>query len=158
MGADAKVHARGDHEVSELADISYEEERRRAKQEQLERYSFKELEAELYRWGKWWTRHCEDTGHRSMTAEEAFRRGSGGGSAGHAILCLDWPTEAYATHMRILRLPEIQRDVIQLRYAICVKEDGGLWERKDWCRVYGISEDNFRKILERARHAIQGLI
>jgi hypothetical protein len=143
--------------MSALPDFGYEAYRAEQQRKLAERLEFKAMERELYRWGKWRIREWENSGHRNMTPEYAASHGGGGGQLGHRILCLDWPDDVYATHMRINRLPEIEQDVIGLKYAICVKEDGDLWSRKEWCAIYGVSEDNFRKHLERARKKIQGL-
>lgn len=122
--------------------------------EYLERKAF---EREMYKWGKWCVKEWERSGHPSMTVEYRASHGGGGGVLGHRILILEWPSDVLATHGRVLRLQEVEQDVVGLKYAICVKDDGNLWKREEWCLVYGISEDNFRQILSRAKKKIQGL-
>ena len=144
--------------MSALPDFGYEAYRAQQQARLQAKLEFKALERELYRWGRWVVKHFSHTGHPNMTPEHRASHGGGGGMLGHRILCLEWPDDVYATHHRVLMLSEIEQDVIELKYAICVNEvNGHLWTKADWCQRYGISEDNFRKHLERARKRIQGL-
>jgi hypothetical protein len=67
------------------------------------------------------------------------------------------PTGVYATHMRVLRLTEGEREAVCLYFAVQVKDDGTLWTVDEKCRIYGIKEESLRRRLSRARYKILGI-
>lgn len=125
--------------------------------EELERYERKALKAELNRWGRWLETHYMSKGYRTMDTIVAAMMGRGGGNAGHVILCLDMPTDIYATHGRVLRLPEHEQDAILIKFAVKLKPDGQLWTDRELCLTAGIDLESFQKRVNRALRRIQGL-
>jgi len=124
---------------------------------QLERYERAQLERELNQWGRWIEGHYDYKGYPSIDIIERARIGSGGGSQGHKILCLDMPAGIYATHARVLRLPEAEQDAILIRYCVKIKDDGTFWTITDLCIRAGIKLQSFNQRLWRARQRIMGL-
>lgn len=122
--------------------------------ERLERSA---LEGELNRWGKWLETHSEFEGYPGVNILIAFIGGGGGGIPGHRILCLDMPTDIYATHGRVIRLPEAEQEAVWLKYVTRLKPDGTLWTVRERCVKADISEDAFHQRLSRARSRILGL-
>lgn len=129
--------------------------------EQIRTYDYYErrgLEAELHRWGRWIVKREEYNAFPNCSNTEAARVGNGGGIPEHRILCLDMPTDVYATHMRIwTALTGEERDVIYVRYAFKVNEDGSISDRRIMCQQIGLSPEAFRKRLQRAKTKILGL-
>lgn len=123
----------------------------------LDNVTRKAIDCELNRWGKWIERHADYTGHPSINFLVAQLYGAGGGIAGHRILCLDMPDAVYATHMRVLRLTESEREAVYLYFAVQVKDDGTLWTVAEKSRIYGIKEESLRRRLARARYKILGV-
>lgn len=115
------------------------------------------VDGELNRWGRWIERHADYEGFPAVNSLVAALQGAGGGQPGHRILCLDMPDNIYATHGRILRLSEREREAVYLFYAVKLKPDGTLWTVTEKCRIYGIQEDSMRRRVSRARHRILGL-
>jgi hypothetical protein len=126
-------------------------------QPSMDRMMRQAIDGELNRWGRWIERHADYTGHPSVNFLVAALHGRGGGSPGHRILCLDMPDHIYATHGRVLRLPEGEQEAIYLLFAVQVKEDGTLWSVEEKCRIYGIQEASMRRRIARARYRILGL-
>jgi hypothetical protein len=123
----------------------------------MDRLTRQAIDGELNRWGRWIERHADYTGHPSVNCLVAQLYGAGGGTPGHRILCLDMPDHIYATHGRVLRLPEAEKEAVYLFFAIRVKEDGTLWTVTERCRMAGIQEDSMRRRLARARYRILGV-
>lgn len=123
----------------------------------LDNVTRKAIDCELNRWGKWIERHADYTGHPSINFLVAQLYGAGGGIAGHRVLCLDMPDAVYATHMRVLRLTEAEREAVYLYFAVQVKDDGTLWTVAEKSRIYGIKEESLRRRLARARYKILGV-
>lgn len=124
---------------------------------QYERLYERALEGELNRWGNWIEKHSDFSGYPGINIIESFIGGGGGGIKGHRILCLEMPTEVYATHGRVLRLEEMEREAIWLRYVTRVKEDGTLWTIRERCALAKITLEEFSKRLERAKEKILGI-
>ena len=114
------------------------------------------IHGELNRWGRWVERHADYTGHASINNLVAALYGAGGGTAGHRILCLDMPDGIYATHGRVIRLPEAEQEAVYLAYAVKLKPDGTLWSMEEKCRIAGIQIDSMRRRLSRAKYRILG--
>lgn len=124
----------------------------------IDYYERRGLEAELHRWGRWIVKREEFNAFPGCTNTEAFIMGAGGSIAGHRVLCLDMPTDVYATHMRIWTvLTGEERDVIYVRYAFKVNEDGSIVDRREMCEQAGLRPEAFRKRLQRAKTKILGL-
>ena len=123
----------------------------------MDRYMRNAIDGELNRWGRWIERNADYTGHPGVNALVAQFYGMGGGTPGHRILCLDMPDHIYATHGRILRLTENEREAVYLFFAVKLKPDGTLWTVGERCRISGIKEESLRRRLARARYKILGL-
>lgn len=121
------------------------------------RYERKQLESELNRWGRWIESHYDYQGFPTVNILEAMRTGSGGGTLGHKILCLDMPEHIYCVHGRVLRLPEAEQEAVLIKYCVKVKEDGTLWTKAEVCLRAGINPESFEQRLWRARRRILGL-
>lgn len=122
-----------------------------------ERLYLKAIHHELNSWGRWIERHSDYEGYPGLTNVEAFLNGRGGGQAGHKILCLDMPSEIYATHGRVIRLNETLQEAIWLFYVPRVKADGTLWETREKCERAGIFESALYQRLHRAKRLILGI-
>lgn len=123
----------------------------------MDRLTRQAIDGELNHWGRWVERHADYTGHPSVNFLVAALYGAGGSTPGHRVLCLDMPDAVYATHARILRLPEAEQEAVYLYFAVKVKDDGTLWTVAEKCRLYGIAEDSMRRRLARARYRILGV-
>jgi hypothetical protein len=123
----------------------------------MDRLTRQAIDGELNRWGRWIERHADYTGHPSVNALVAQLYGAGGGTPGHRVLCLDMPDHIYATHGRVLRLPEAEKEAVYLFFAVQLKEDGTVWTAAEKCRIYGIKEESMRRRLARARYRILGI-
>lgn len=123
----------------------------------MDRLTRQAIDSELNRWGRWIERHADYTGHPSINVLVAQFYGAGGGTPGHRILCLDMPDHIYATHGRVLRLTESEKEAVYLFFAVKLKSDGTLWTVEERCRIYGIKEESLRRRLARARYKILGL-
>jgi hypothetical protein len=123
----------------------------------LDRFARQEIDAELNSWGRWIERHADYTGHPSVNFLVAQFYGAGGSTPGHRVLCLDMPDHIYATHARVLRLNEREREAVYLFFAVKLKADGTLWTVAEKSRIYGIKEESLRRRLARARYRILGL-
>ena len=115
------------------------------------------LEGELNRWGRWVETHSDYEGFPGVNILVAFLMGRGGGSAGHKILCLDMPTDVYAVHGRIIRLPENQQEALWLYYVTRLKPDGTLWTLDERCRRASVSSEDLRERLKAARDRLLGI-
>lgn len=144
--------------MSVAIDFGYEESQRRARDRLRERLERQELEGELNRWGKWIESHFDYEGYPGVNVIEAYLQGRGGGTGGHAILCLDWPTDVYVVHRRlILVVPDAERESIWLRYCVRLKPDGTLWREEEVAIRAGIELESFRKRIQRAKRRLLGL-
>ena len=123
----------------------------------MDRITRQAIDSELNAWGRWVERHADYTGHPSVNFLVAQFYGAGGGTPGHRVLCLDMPTNIYATHARILMLNELEREAVYLYFAVKLKEDGTVWTVAEKSRIYGIKEESLRRRLARARYKILGL-
>lgn len=123
----------------------------------MDRMTRQAIDGELNRWGRWLERHADYTGHPSVNALVAQLYGAGGSCPGHRILCLDMPDHIYATHGRVLRLPEAEQEAVHLFFAVRMKDDGTLWTVAERCAMVGIHEDSMRRRLARARYRILGV-
>ena len=123
----------------------------------LDQYTRRGIDHELNQWGKWVEDHSTYEGFNRNNVLIGFLFGGGGGKQGHRVLCLDMPARIYATHGRILRLPEGERDAVYLYFAVRVKPDGTLWKIEEKCLELGIQEASIRRRLCRARYRIAGL-
>ncbi len=122
----------------------------------MDQYTRKAIDFELNRWGKWLEDNSYYEGHSRECILTAFLSGRSGIS-GHRILCLDMPSYIYATHGRVLRLPEAEQEAVHLYFAIRVKPDGTAWTIQERCVRSGITEGAMRQRLARARYRIAGL-
>jgi len=116
----------------------------------------RELNRLLNRWGDWMEKHGDFDGYPSINILESFI-GSDMGMPGHRILCLEMPIDVYATHQRVIRLPEIERVAVWLWYVPLTKENGTIRSISERCEKTGISEENLRKRVSRARQRIAGI-
>lgn len=121
-------------------------------------YERRVLNAELNRWGHWIEMHSDYEGYPGVNILAAYIGGSGGGGAGHRILCLDMPTAIYATHARVLTLSEPEQEAVWIWHVTRVKPDGTLWSVAERCERLGITEEVLRKRLSRARQRILGVV
>lgn len=116
------------------------------------------IDSELNQWGGWLERHADYEGFPGANILVAFTNGRGGGLPGHRVLCLDMPSAIYATHGRVLLLPENEREAVYLYFAFRLKPDGhSFWTVEEKCQVAGIDERTMRRRLSRARYRIAGL-
>lgn len=115
------------------------------------------LEGELNRWGKWIETHSDYEGYPGVNILVAFLLGRGGGTAGHRILCLDMPTDVYAVHGRVVRLPEEQQEALWLYYVTRLKPNGTLWTLTERCVRAGVSEHQLKVRLTSARERLLGI-
>lgn len=115
------------------------------------------LEGELNRWGKWIENHCDYEGYPGVNVLVGFLLGRGGGTAGHRILCLDMPTDVYAVHGRVVRLPEEQQEALWLYYVTRLKPNGTLWTLPERCARAGVSEEDLKARLSSARERLLGI-
>lgn len=115
------------------------------------------LEGELNRWGRWVETHSDYEGFPGVNILVAFLMGRGGGSAGHKILCLDMPTDVYAVHGRIIRLPEDQQVALWLFYVTRLKPDGTLWTLDERCQRARVTSEDLRERLKAARDRLLGI-
>ena len=123
----------------------------------MDRITRQAIDSELNAWGKWIERHTDYEGFPSVNALVAQLYGAGGGLPGHRVLCLDMPDHVYATHARVIRLPEGEQEAVYLFFAVRVKCDGTLWTVTERCRIAGIREESMRRRLARARYRILGI-
>ena len=116
------------------------------------------IDSELNAWGGWLERHSDYQGYPRSDNVHAFLNGGGGGTAGHRVLCLDMPSGIYATHARILLLPESEREAVHIYFAFRVKPDGiGYYTLAEKCRIAEVDEKTVRTRIGRARYRIAGL-
>ncbi len=127
-------------------------------QRHAERYELQGINYELNVWGRWIEKHMDFEGYPGVSTLEAWRSGSGGGTPGHKILCLDMPIAVYAVHGRMIQvLTEYEREAVWIWYVIRVKPDGTLWPIEHKCKKAGITEEALRKRVSRARRRLAGL-
>lgn len=121
-----------------------------------ERYELQGIDRELNQWGRWIEMRIDYEGFPSVSCGMQLINW-GTGVYGDRILCLDMPTHIYATHGRVLRLREHERDAVWIWYVIRVKPDGTLWPIAHKCDAAGITETALRQRVSRARRRIAGL-
>lgn len=119
-------------------------------------YERRVLIGELSEWGKWIESHHDFEGYPSLNILVTHLSGHGG-QVGHRVLCLEMPIRVYATHQRVLRLPDPEQDAIQIRHVTVLGADGVIMSIEERCRVIGLSEDAYRKRLSRAYQRIMGI-
>jgi hypothetical protein len=127
-----------------------------ARQSRLTLTERRELNRLLNRWGNWVEKHWDFDGYPSTNILESYI-GSDLGAPGHRILCLEMPTDVYATHQRVIRLPEDERAAIWLWYVPVTKENGTIRSIAERCEIAGITEENLRKRVSRGRQRIAGI-
>lgn len=115
------------------------------------------LEGELNRWGRWIEIHSDHEGYPGVNILVAFLMGRGGGTAGHKILCLDMPTDVYAVHGRVIRLPEDQQEALWLYYVTRLKSNGTLWTLEERCQRANVSQQELKSRLAAARERLLGI-
>jgi hypothetical protein len=120
------------------------------------------IDSELSRWGGWLERHQDYEGYPRSDNLQGSLNGSGGGMGGHRILCLDMPTGIYATHMRVIQLPEEERYAIELVFRYQVKPVRGTTDPVYYtfgekCKLAGIDESTIRRRWHRARYLVAGI-
>lgn len=121
-----------------------------------ERYEIQGISRELYAWGHWIEQRIDYEGFPTFSVGISLINW-GSSQYGDRILCLDMPTAIYATHARVLRLPEHEQEAVWIWYVIRVKPDGTIWPIEHKCRTVGISEDALRQRVSRARRRIAGI-
>jgi hypothetical protein len=115
------------------------------------------LEYALQAWGQWIETHADYEGYPRSDAVAAWLSGAGGGERGHRVLCLDMPVRIYATHGRVVLLPEHEREVVWAHYVPTMRDDGQAWTPRQKAERLGIEWEAYRKRLSRARFRILGL-
>jgi hypothetical protein len=117
------------------------------------------LESSLNDWGHWIEEHSDYEGYPRSDAIAAWLDGAGGGGQrGHRVLCLDMPHRIYAMHVRVILLPEHEREAVWVQYVPQVKkETGQVWTRAEKCLRLGLNEEAFKKRLTRAKLRILGI-
>jgi hypothetical protein len=105
-------------------------------------------------WGKWIWERRDFEGHATADPIHAYIHGAGGGMQGHRVLCKDMPPWIRLAHSIWLMLPEHEGVAIYAEYVPGVGDDGRLWSRAEKCLVLKITEEGFRKRLQRARGRI----
>ncbi len=115
------------------------------------------VKAELNAWGSWIERHKDYEGYPACGPLEAWLAGGGGSPRGHRVLCLDMPVHVYATHARVLLLPEHEKEAVWVYYVPRMKDDGTLWDVREKCLKIGITHECLRKRLQRAYQKILGI-
>lgn len=109
-------------------------------------------EGELDRWGTWWEKRRDFTGHASSSSIAAFTEGAGRARAQSRVLCKDMPKEIYWTNQAWLTLDECLSEVIWNHYVPRLNPDTGqCFTPEDKARLLGISYGNYRVRLTRAR-------
>lgn len=121
-----------------------------------ERYELQGINRELHNWGHWIEQRIDYEGFPAFSIGLQLVSW-GSGVYGDRILCLDMPTAIYATHARVLRLPEHEQEAVWIWYVVRVKPDGTIWPVEHKCRTVGISEAALRQRIHRARRKIAGL-
>jgi hypothetical protein len=122
----------------------------------LTRIERRQLNAELERWGDWWEKHGHFDGYPGINILESFI-GSDLGPPGHRILCLEMPIGVYATHHRVLRLPELEREAVWIWYVPRVKANGQTYTIVEKCAIIDMNEWTLRKRVQFAKLRIMGI-
>lgn len=110
----------------------------------------------LNRWGNWMEKNSEFTGYPGTNILESYI-GSDPQPAGHRILCLEMPTDIYATHHCYLRLPEQEQRAVWLWYVPVMLPDGRVRTTYERAVTAGIDYDTLCKQVSRARLRIMGI-
>lgn len=122
----------------------------------LTRAEKKELNRLLNRWGDWIEKHGDFEGYPGVNILESFI-GSDLGLPGHRILCLEMPPGVYATHQRVLRLPEDEKKAVWLWYVPVMQENGTTRSVRERCRIAGLLYDTTYRRVQRALMLIAGI-
>lgn len=114
------------------------------------------IDALFREWGAWIWEHRNFEGYPTADSVTAFITGAGGGIGGHRVLCRDFPEgqkgkRLCMTHALYILLPEHEQQAVFAEYVPGVLESGKLWTRAEVCNRLGITEEGFRKRLQRAR-------
>ena len=120
-------------------------------------YDWRVIDAELNRWGKWIEARSDFEGFPGANVLVSFLMGRGGSTSGHKILCLDMPTDIYATHGRVLRCDEKQQEALWIWFVIRLHPDGTLWTLKEKSRIAKIPEHQLRNTVTQAKRRILGI-
>lgn len=120
------------------------------------------IDSELNAWGGWLERHNDYEGYPRSDNVAAFLNGGGGGSPGHRVLCLDMPTGVYATHARVLLLPELEREAVEIFFCYRLRPNARqdqtpYYSLAEKCQMAGVEERSLRRRINRARFRIAGL-
>jgi hypothetical protein len=109
------------------------------------------VNALLSQWGAWIWENRDFEGYPSSDPITSFINGAGGSRPGHRIICRDMPKAVTLTHVLWLMLPEHEGVAVYAEYVPGVSETGLMWTRAQKCQVLKLSEEAFRKRLQRAR-------
>jgi hypothetical protein len=109
------------------------------------------IDAAFKQWGDWIWENRDFEGYPTAEHVTAFLGGAGGGAGGHRILCRDPPPWITFTHAIWHRLPEHEAIAMWAEYVPGLRDDGRFWTRAEKCERLKISEEGFRKRLQRAR-------
>lgn len=112
------------------------------------------IDAVLNQWGEWQWKRRHFEGYKTCDSVQGFLNGAGGGDFGHRILCLDPPRWFLLTHALYLMLPDHEKVAVFAEYVPGVGDDGRCWSREQKCLALGISDEGYRKRLQRARYRI----
>jgi hypothetical protein len=112
------------------------------------------IEAMLKTWGDWIWENRDYEGYPTLDAIAAFIGGAGGVLTGHRIICRDPPPWVTLTHVLVMMLPEHEGIAVFTQYVPGVGDDGRMLSRAERCLRIGITEDAFRKRIQRAQHQI----
>ena len=114
------------------------------------------INALFQQWGEWiWERRDEE-GYPTSDSVHAFVYGAGGSSYASKVLYKDFPEGRRGDNLRLihatwLMLPEHEGIAMYAEYVPGIREDGTAWTRAEKCQAIGISEEGFRKRLQRAK-------
>jgi hypothetical protein len=112
---------------------------------------YRDLHADLQRWGDWFERHSEDA---SLPHQSSHTLIYSDQPAGHKILCAEMSKTIWRLHYQILKLPERHQDALLLWYAINLKPLGGHWEPSEKAHKINLSLNAFRVRVSKARKAL----
>lgn len=108
----------------------------------------------LKTWGDWIWENRDYEGYPSSDNVAAFVGGSGGTLNGHRIICRDPPEWVTMTHVLVMMLPEHEGIAVFAHYVPGVDDDGLMLSVAERCSRIGVSQDAFRKRIQRAQQQI----